>query len=134
MIAGAQGICFSVASNTALHVLTQILAHGRVRRSRIGVVGEQIALPARVQYRAEIAQASGVRVADVATGSPADRAGVRAGDIIVALDNEPVTGVDDISRLLDDRRIGRAVTARLVRPSGVVAVELVPEERPADAA
>lgn len=115
-------------------MLTQILAHGRVRRARIGVVGEQIALPARVRYRAQIAQESGVRVADIATGSPADRAGVRAGDIIVTLDDEPVTGIDDISRLLDDRRIGRAVTARLVRPSGVVAVELVPKERPADAA
>ena len=132
MIAGAQGICFSVAANTALHVLTQILAHGRVRRARIGIVAEQVALPARLRDRARLAQASAVQVRDIAAGSPADRAGVRLGDVLVRLDGEPVTGIDDISRLLDDRRIGRLVRATLLRQGAVVELEMSLEERPAD--
>ena len=75
MIMGAQGICFSVAANTALHVLTQILAHGRVRRARIGIVAEQMPLPARLAYKAGLSQASGVRIREVQAGSPADQAG-----------------------------------------------------------
>lgn len=132
MIPVAQGICFSVASNTALFVLTQVLAHGRVRRARIGIAGEQIALPARVRFRAGLSQASAVRVADVGADTPADRAGIMAGDVIVALDGVPVTGIDDISRLLDHERIGRRVAVRMVRPAGVVDVALTPEERPAE--
>src|SRR5665648_721248 len=75
VIMGAQGICFSVASNTALHVLTQILTHGRVRRARIGIVAEQMPLPARIAYRAGLSQASAVRVREVQTDSPAGTAG-----------------------------------------------------------
>ena len=72
MIVGAQGICFSVAANTALHVLTQILAHGRVRRARIGIVAEQTALPTRLVYKTGLTQTGGVRIREVQPGSPAD--------------------------------------------------------------
>ena len=132
MIAGAHGICFSVASNTALHVLGQILAHGRVRRGRIGIVGEQVRLPPRLRDRAGLEQPSGVLVRDVAASSPADGAGVRAGDVVVALDGSAVTGVDDITRLLDASRIGRQVDLRVLRGSGLVAASLVPDERLTD--
>src|SRR6185369_11358419 len=71
VIMGAQGICFSVAANTALHVLTQILAHGRVRRARIGIVAEQMPLPARIAYKAGLSQPSAVRVREVQPDSPA---------------------------------------------------------------
>lgn len=130
MIAGAQGICFSVAANTAQHVLTQVLQHGRVRRSRIGVVAEQVPLPARLRHLAGLAQSSAAQVREVAGGSPAERAGIRTGDIIVRLDEEAVTGVDDIARVLDHQRIGRAVEVMLLRPEGTVTARVVPEERP----
>ena len=130
MIAGAQGICFSVAANTALHVLTQVLAHGRVRRGRIGIVAEQMALPRRLRDLAGVTQASGVHVRDVGGESPADRAGVRPGDIVVSLDGETVTGVDDVTRLLDATRIGRMISLRLIRNSAIVATDVTPDERP----
>jgi len=132
MIAGAQGICFSVASNTALYVLTQILAHGRVRRGRIGVVGEQVPLPPRLRVLAGVEQSSGVLVRDVAAGSPAATAGVLAGDILIGLDDAPVTGVDDITRLLDASRIGRKIELKLVRGQAQSAASVVPDERPAE--
>jgi S1-C subfamily serine protease len=129
MILGAQGICFSVAANTALHVLTQILAHGRVRRARIGIVAEQTPLPARLVYRTGLTQSSSVRIREVQPGSPADRAGLKPDDLLVRLDAEPVTGVDDVCRLLNEHRIGKVVSATLVRAGNLVNVELRPIER-----
>ena len=83
VIMGAQGICFSVASNTAQHVLTQILQHGRVRRARLGVAGEQVHLPQRIKVGTGLTQASGVRVVEVQPGSPAHTGGLEPGDVIV---------------------------------------------------
>ena len=129
VIMGAQGICFSVASNTALHVLTQILTHGRVRRARIGIVAEQMPLPARIAYRAGLSQASAVRVREVQTDSPAGTAGLKVGDLLVRLDGETVTGVDDLFRLLDERRIDRPVTVTVVRSSGLTDIAVRPIDR-----
>jgi S1-C subfamily serine protease len=129
MILGAQGICFSVAANTALHVLTQILAHGRVRRARIGIVAEQVPLPARLAYRSGLKQTSCVRIREVVPGSPADEAGLKVGDLLVRLDSEPVTGVDDVCRLLDEHRIEKVVAATVVRSGGLADVRVRPTER-----
>jgi S1-C subfamily serine protease len=129
MIMGAQGICFSVASNTARTILSQILRHGRVRRAQIGIVGHQAPLARAIADRAGLAIASGVRVVEVQSGSPADIAGVRRGDILVALDGEAVTGVDDIARLLDDSRIGASVRVGLVRGGAPLTVAVTPSER-----
>lgn len=129
VIMGAQGICFSVASNTALHVLTQILAHGRVRRARIGIVAEQVPLPARVAYKVELKQGSAVRVREIQADSPAAQAGLRTGDLIVRLDGEAITGVDDLFRLLDERRIDRSVTLTIVRSSGSSEISVRPIDR-----
>lgn len=128
-IMGAQGICFSVASNTALHVLQQVLKHGRVRRARIGIAGEQIVLPDRIRHRAGLTQKSAVRVAALMEQSPAGRAGLREGDVIVSLDAQAVTGIDDVTRLLDERRIGRTTSIGVLRATQVERVEVVPEER-----
>lgn len=129
MIAGAQGICFSVAANTALHVLTQVLRHGRVRRARIGVAAEQIPLPRRLADRAGVLQTSAVRIRELQTGSPADVGGLQVGDIILALDGEAVTGVDDVSRLLDHAAIGRAVSLAILRGDACIKHVVMPEER-----
>ncbi len=129
MIAGAQGICFSVAANTALHVLSQILAHGRVMRGRIGIVGEQVPLPRRLGDLLDLDQASGVLVRNVAPGGPAQQAGVYAGDVLVALDREVVTGVDDVTRLLDAARIDKTVQVKLIRTEQFIETSVVPIER-----
>lgn len=129
VIMGAQGICFSVASNTALHVLTQILAHGRVRRARIGIVAEQTPLPARISYRAGLSQASAVRIREVQSDSPAGQAGLKVGDLLVRLDGEAVTGVDDLFRMLDERRIDKSVTVTVVRSNGLTDIAVRPIDR-----
>lgn len=129
MILGAQGICFSVATNTAQHVLAQILLHGRVRRARVGIVAEQMPLPPRLAYKHGLTQQSSVHIGEVQPGSPADKAGFKTGDLLVRLDGEPVTGVDDMFRLLDAHRIEKIVTATILRGATLTEIGIRPEER-----
>ena len=115
VILPAQGICFAVAVNTVKLVVGQLIAFGHVRRARIGVGGQNISLP-RLAVRAHrLIQPSGVLVTTVESGSPAARAAVQPGDIIVAFDGQPVHGIDDLHRLLTGDRIGAAATIAVVR-------------------
>ena len=117
IIKGAQGICFAVASNTATHVLGEIVRHGRVRRAYIGLGAGRLDLPRRIALRLEIAQRAGAVVMMVDQDGPAAEAGMLTGDIILSLDNRPVTGPDDLVRLLDGDRVGRTVAVELLRRS-----------------
>jgi S1-C subfamily serine protease len=129
VIMGAQGICFSVASNTALLVLTQILQHGRVRRAAIGIQGQQTPIPRHIARHADVPQASGIRVMDVQPGTPAEQAGIRSGDLIVSIDSETVTGIDDLLRFLDHRRVGIATAVEVLRKGDRRVFSVVPVER-----
>jgi S1-C subfamily serine protease len=129
VIMGAQGICFSVASNTAQYVLTQLLQHGRVRRARLGVAGDQVRLTQRLRARTGLTQEAGVYVIEVQPGSPAHAGGLERGDVIVGLDQDVVTGIDDIARLLDGTRIDKRVSIRILRDGRLETVDIVPTER-----
>lgn len=129
VIMGAQGICFSVASNTALLVLTQILQNGRVRRAAIGIQGQQTAIPRHIARHAEVEQPSGIRIMDVQNGSPAERAGMRSGDLIIAIEGRPVTGIDDLLRVLDHHRVGKETAIEALRKGARRLFSVVPLER-----
>lgn len=128
-ILGAQGLCFAVASNTAEYVLTQILAHGRVRRGVVGIVAEHVVLPQSVRHKHGLKQASAIGIRGVQSGGPAEAAGLVAGDILLSLDGVAVAGVDDVSRLLNDKRIHQKVTAEVLRNDVKLQFAIVPEER-----
>ena len=128
-IMGAQGICFSVAANTALHVLTQVLQHGRVRRARLGIAAEQMPLPVRLRRMAGVEQTSAVRVHEAVADGPAARAGVAAGDIILDINAQAVTGLDDIARLLDHTWIGRTATLGVLRAGARLELDVIADER-----
>jgi S1-C subfamily serine protease len=129
VIMGAQGICFAVASNTATFVLGELVRHSRVRRAYIGVAAQQFTLSRRRRHAAGLAQESAVMIASIETASPADRAGLVAGDIILALDGVSVTGADDLIRLLAGDKIGRSVAIELLRNGSRQVLTLVPAER-----
>jgi S1-C subfamily serine protease len=129
IIPGAQGICFAVASNTAQFVLSELIRHGRVRRAYIGVSGQTVAVARRIARAAEIDSAFGAMVTAVEPNGPAAAAGLMSYDIIVRLDGEVVTGVDDLIRLLNRERIGRAVAVEALRRGRLDSYELVPRER-----
>jgi S1-C subfamily serine protease len=130
IIAGAQGICFAVASNTASFVLTEILRHGRVRRALVGVSAETAPVARRHAHAAGIANRSGAMITGLAADGPADVAGFLRGDIVVALDGQSVTGVDDLIRLLNAERIGRSLTVDVLRLGKLRSFTVVPTERP----
>jgi S1-C subfamily serine protease len=131
VIMGAQGICFAVASNTANFVLGELVRHGRVRRAFIGIAAQQFTLSRRLRHAASLAQESAVMIATVESGSPAERAGLHAGDVILALDGTAVTGADDLIRLLAGDKIGRTVEIETLRNGSRHALSLVPDERAA---
>jgi S1-C subfamily serine protease len=129
VIMGAQGICFAVASNTASFVVAELIRHGRVRRASIGVAGQTIPLPQRIIRAAGLTSRSGVVIVAVEPESPAAQACLEQGDVILALDGEPVSGVDDLVRLLNGDRIGHSMELRLLKRGEMRAVILTPVER-----
>jgi len=129
VIMGAQGIRFAVAANTASFVLGELVGHGRVRRAFIGISAQQTAIPPRRQRAAELDQPSAVMVATVETGSAADRAGLKAGDIVLSLDGQKITGADDLIRALTGEKIGRSVALDVLRGIERLTISLVPQER-----
>ncbi len=129
VIMGAQGICFAVASNTASFVVTELIRHGRVRRASIGVAGQTIPLPQRIVRAAGLTGRSGVVIVAVEPGSPAAQARLGQGDVILTLGGEPVSGVDDLVRLLNGDRIEHSVELRLLKRGEISTVTVTPIER-----
>jgi S1-C subfamily serine protease len=131
VIAGAQGICFAVASNTASHVVSEIVRHGRVRRAFIGLAGQTVPLPRRLVLALGLVQARGVAIASLEKDGPAAKSGLQVGNIVLSLDGEPVTGADDLVRLLGAERIGAAVNLSVIAGSELRKMVIVPAERTA---
>lgn len=129
-ILGAQGLCFAVSSNTALFVATQILRHGVVRRSHLGVAAQTTGIPRRIVRALERGPETAVRIFKVETGGPGDIAGLMSGDLLLTLDDQPVTGVDHLHRLLTADRIGHDVALTVLRHGKVVTVTARLTERP----
>ena len=129
IIMGAQGICFAVASNTAQLVLSELILHGRVRRGFIGMAGQTVAVPRRHALAAGIDNGAGAMVTSLERGAPADVAGLMTLDVIVQVDGEKVTGVDDLIRLLNADRIGRTVSVEVLRRGMLRSFDVVPGER-----
>jgi S1-C subfamily serine protease len=130
MIPMAQGLCFAIGINTAKFVAARLLRDGRIRRSYIGVEAQSTPLHRRLVRFYDLPQESGVVVVSVEDGSPAQRTGLREGDVIVSLDGKPVAGVDDLHRLLTDARVGMSSSLTVLRYTEKLVLNVVPEESP----
>jgi len=129
VILPAQGLCFAIASNTARFVASRLIRDGRLRRAYLGLAAQLVPLPTRIRRAQQLAATTGVLVASVEPSSPAALAGVRAGDILVRVDQEPVAGPDDLHRHLTEERIGLPLTLSIVRETERVQVVVTPSER-----
>ena len=126
----AQGLCFAIASNTARYVAARLIRDGRIRRSYIGLAGQTVPIPRPIARANQLAVTSGVFVVSVEARSPAAAAGLRDGDVVLAFAGQPVTGVDDLHRLLTDARIGIETPMTILRSGARRQMTLIPAEKP----
>ena len=124
----AQGLCFAIASNTVRFVASRLMRDGRIRRSSIGIAGQQTPIPRALARGAGVAVASGVLVATIELRGPAARAGVREGDVVVRFDGQVITGIDDLHRELTEDRIERAVPITVLRGGQQMTLTVIPRE------
>ena len=121
------GLGLAVPINeTTRRIIGSLMSEGRVRRAYLGIAGGPRPLPPRA--RNLFGNRVGVEVVEVVSGSPADRAGVRAGDLIVEVDNRAVESAADLQRRMVAEVIGTPVRARIWRTGSEVELQVVPEE------
>lgn len=125
----AQGLCVAISVNTAQFIASSLIRHGVVRRSYIGVQAQTVTLNRVIARHYDLQNATGALVLAPEPGSPAANAGLQEGDVIVALEGEPVEGVDVLHRLLSEERIGMSTRLTVLRGSKRVEFRVVPEVR-----
>ena len=128
MILPAQGICFATSIDTAKFVASRLIRDGRVSRSYIGLAGQNVPLPRRIVRFYNLEVETGILVVSFEDLSPARRAGVLSGDIIVGFDDHPIAGIDDLHKLLTEERIGRKSSLVVIRRTEKLNIEVIPEE------
>jgi S1-C subfamily serine protease len=124
----AQGICFAIGINTAKFVASRLLRDGRIRRSFIGVSAQTVPIHRRVVRFYDLIKESGALVLSLEEKSPAQRAGLRENDVIIALEGHPIAGVDDLHRVLTDVRVGVTSSLTVLRHTEKLEVKIIPEE------
>jgi S1-C subfamily serine protease len=128
VIMGGQGIAFAVPVNTARLVISALLRYGRVKRAVLGVSAQSVPIPRRLVRAHVLTQEHGALITAVHPASAADNAGLRAGDVLIDFAGTPLTGPDDLVRLLTAERIGEAVPVRILRGGEPRRVIVVPSE------
>lgn len=131
VILPAQGLCFAVPIHTAKLVAGRLIKDGKIRRGYIGVGGQNVPIPRRLIRAHHLTAETGIRVVGVEDGSPAQRAGIAEGDVILRYGEHAVAGIDDLHRLLIDEAVGVRSTLTILRGVDLVTLEVVPGESPA---
>ena len=130
VISGAQGLCFAIAANTAQFVVGRLIRDGRIRRSYVGVAGQNTPIARQIVRFYNLPASSGILVVTIEPDSPAARSTLREGDIVVALDGHDVSGIDQLHRLLTEERIGKTTTLTVIRQTQKLEIDVAPAESP----
>ncbi|MDD2763396.1 MAG: trypsin-like peptidase domain-containing protein [Opitutaceae bacterium] len=130
IIRPAQGICFAIASNIARWVAGWLIKDGLIRRSSLGIAGQNVPLLRKLVRHYRLQVETGVLVAAVEPGSPAATARLREGDIIIGLDDEPIAAIDALHKQLTAERIGRPSTLTILRHTERLTLPVWPQESP----
>jgi S1-C subfamily serine protease len=131
IILPAQGICFSIAINTAKFVAGRLMRYGMVKRSYLGLLGQNTDLHRRLVRFHGLPVESGFLVTQIEPAGPAEKAGLREGDVIVGYADLPVKGIDDLHMLLTEEQIGQSVALSVIRRNEKIEVTVTPEEKKA---
>lgn len=130
MIPQAQGLCFAVAINTAKHVVSQILRHGKVRRGQIGIHAQTAPLHRRVERYFHLDMPTAVLVAGVEKGSPADKAGLQMGDLLIEAEGKALPSMESLLRWLDGESVGKEMRLSVLRGPLRIETRVTPAEEP----
>lgn len=128
VILPAQGVCLAIPINTAKFVAIRLIAYGKVKRSFIGVGGQNVKLHRRLTRAHQLTNESGVLVMAIEDGSPADKAGLYEGDVIIEFDGRPINGIDDLHRVLTEERIGVKTEMTVLRGDERRVLKIQPRE------
>jgi S1-C subfamily serine protease len=128
VIMAAQGICFAIGIDTAKYVAAWLMKEGRIRRSYLGVGGQNVPLHRRLVRYHQLPTSTGVLVISVTANSPADRAGLREGDVMLEFDGQPVSSIDALHKLLTADRIGIESRLTVIRRTEKVTLGITPAE------
>ncbi len=134
VILPAQGLCFAIPINTAKLVAARLIKDGKIRRGYLGMGGQNVPIPRRLVRAHHLPDETGILVVSIEDGSPAKRAGLAEGDVIVRYGVHSVAGIDDLHRLLIDEEVGVRSTLAVLRGAEIVSLDIVPGESPARAA
>jgi S1-C subfamily serine protease len=127
VILPAQGLCFAIAINTAKYIAGWLIKEGMIRRSYLGIGGQTAKIHRRLVRHHQLPNETGMLVINVEPGSPAGRAGMREGDIVVEFDRHPIADIDDLHKLLNGARVGVRLPLAVIRHTEKLQLEVVPE-------
>ena len=127
-IPSAQGLCFAIGIGTAQRVAMQLMKHGKVRRGYLGIGGQNIPLPRNIVRHFDLSAEKGVLIVAVEENSPAQRAPLREGDVLVEFEGHPVESMDDLHRFLTDEPMGGVRSLTLIRKTIKLDLKIIPEE------
>jgi len=128
VILPAQGLCFAIAINTAKYIAGFLIKDGVIRRSYLGIGGQTAKIHRRLVRHYQLPNETGMLVINVEPGSPAGRAGLREGDIVVEFDGHAIAGIDDLHKLLTGAQVGARVPLVALRNTERLQLEVVPAE------
>jgi S1-C subfamily serine protease len=128
VILPAQGLCFAIAINIAKYIAGWLIKDGTIRRSYIGVGGQTAKIHRQLVRHHHLPEETGMLVVGVEPGSPASRAGLREGDLIVEFDGQVIAGIDDLHKLLTGAQVGMRLPMAVLRNAEKLRLEIVPEE------
>ncbi|MGH9381882.1 MAG: S1C family serine protease [Thermoanaerobaculia bacterium] len=130
VIPWSQGIAFAIPINTAEWVVSQLIREGRVRRSFLGVSAHRVELDRAVVLHHALDRPTAVQVVEVVRDSPASRARLRPGDLIVKAGEQQLSSPDELQAMLGRHSVGERLTLQVLRNGALVAVETRPAELP----
>jgi len=128
VILPAQGICFAIPINTAKYVAGELIRQGKIRRGYLGLAGQDVPLPQKLRRHYGLSQDKGILIIGIEKNSPARESDLVEGDILVHFDGLPVSGVDELHRLLTEERIGRTSGLTLLRGTQKIDSAVTPSE------
>jgi len=128
-IMGAQGLCFAIAVDTAKFIASRLIRDGRIRRSYIGLAGQNVQVRRQIARFYNLPNENGILVVSMDEHSPARQTGLEEGDIIIAFAGERVDGIDELHRLLTEERVGISQPIKVIRRNEVLELGITPLER-----